>query len=435
MAKESISLPLIQVSGNDKGVNLLTAHGSKGLEFEYVFIVGANAAFWEKKRKPGGGYSMPDTLFSSQPTISEQEELRRLFYVAITRAEKQLAISYSNFKNDGKPLEPSLFIAEIQEQQNLAIESIKIPIETISHFSALAFEKTLQPEIKKVEADFITRLLEKFVMNVTALNNYLKCPLQFYFNNLVRVPSGKSESTEFGSAVHFALQKLFQLMQEKEQFPELKQFIGDFEWYMRRHRENFTKEQFARRMEYGQEVLKNYYNAYLNEWNKIVVIERTIKNVVVNGVPLKGKLDKIEFNGKAVNVVDYKTGDIEKAKEKLLPPNEKYPNGGDYWRQAVFYKILVDNYDQKSWQVVSSEFDFIEPNKKKEYQKIKLVITPEDIATVTHQIEEVWQKIQSREFYTGCGKPDCHWCNFVKTNQLAIALHELDEDGENVEMN
>jgi DNA helicase-2/ATP-dependent DNA helicase PcrA len=272
-------------------------------------------------------------------------------------------------------------------------------------------------------------------MNVTALNNYLKCPLQFYFNNLVRVPSGKSESTEFGSAVHFALQKLFQLMQEKEQFPELKQFIGDFEWYMRRHRENFTKEQFARRMEYGQEVLKNYYNAYLNEWNKIVVIERTIKNVVVNGVPLKGKLDKIEFNGKAVNVVDYKTGDIEKAKEKLLPPNEKYPNGGDYWRQAVFYKILVDNYDQKSWQVVSSEFDFIEPNKKKEYQKIKLVITPEDIATVTHQIEEVWQNIQSREFYTGCGKPDCHWCNFVKTNQLAIALHELDEDGENVELN
>lgn len=435
MEKESISLPLVQVSGNDKGVNLLTAHGSKGLEFEYVFIVGANAAFWEKKRKPGGGYSMPDTLFSSQPTISDQEELRRLFYVAITRAEKQLAISYSNYKNDGKPLEPSLFIAEIQEQHHLAIERIKIPIETISHFSALAFEKTLQPEIERVEADFINRLLDKFVMNVTALNNYLKCPLQFYFNNLVRVPSGKSESTEFGSAVHFALQKLFQLMQEKEQFPELKQFIGDFEWYMRRHRENFTKEQFARRMEYGQEVLKNYYNAYLNEWNKIVVIERTIKNVVVNGVPLKGKLDKIEFNGKAVNVVDYKTGDIEKAKEKLLPPNEKYPNGGDYWRQAVFYKILVDNYDQKSWQVVSSEFDFIEPNKKKEYQKIKLVITPEDIATVTHQIEEVWQNIQSREFYTGCGKPDCHWCNFVKTNQLAIALHELDEDGENVELN
>lgn len=430
MEKENLSLPLVQVSGSDKGVNLLTAHGSKGLEFEYVFIVGANASFWEKKRKPGGGYTMPDTLFASQPTHTDNEELRRLFYVAITRAEKQLTISYSSYKSDGKALEPSMFIAEIQEEHHLPVVKVVVPVETISEFSALAFEEELKPEIEKIEAEFITRILDKFVMNVTALNNYLKCPLQFYFNNLVRVPSGKSEATEFGSAVHEALQRLFQQMQENEQFPPKEQFIHYFEKYMQRHRENFTKAQYNRRMEYGGVVLSNYYDTYINEWNKIVVVERTIKNVVVNGVPLKGKLDKIEFNGKASNVVDYKTGDIERAKEKLLPPNDKYPNGGDYWRQAVFYKILVDNYDQKNWQVISSEFDFIEPDKKKEYQKVKLNITPEDITTVTQQITTVWEKIQERDFYTGCGKPDCHWCGFVKTNNLAIALHELEEENE-----
>jgi DNA helicase-2/ATP-dependent DNA helicase PcrA len=430
MEKENLSLPLVQVSGSDKGVNLLTAHGSKGLEFEYVFIVGANASFWEKKRKPGGGYTMPDTLFASQPTHTDNEELRRLFYVAITRAEKQLTISYSSYKSDGKALEPSMFIAEIQEEHHLPVVKVVVPVETISEFSALAFEEELKPEIEKIEAEFITRILDKFVMNVTALNNYLKCPLQFYFNNLVRVPSGKSEATEFGSAVHEALQGLFQQMQENEQFPPKEQFIHYFEKYMQRHRENFTKAQYNRRMEYGGVVLSNYYDTYINEWNKIVVVERTIKNVVVNGVPLKGKLDKIEFSGKAANVVDYKTGDIERAKEKLLPPNDKYPNGGDYWRQAVFYKILVDNYDQKNWQVISSEFDFIEPDKKKEYQKVKLTITPEDITTVTHQITTVWEKIQQRDFYTGCGKSDCHWCGFVKTNNLAIALHELEEENE-----
>jgi DNA helicase-2/ATP-dependent DNA helicase PcrA len=149
--------------------------------------------------------------------------------------------------------------------------------------------------------------------------------------------------------------------------------------------------------------------------------------VVVKNVPLKGKLDKLEFDGKNVNVVDYKTGDIEKAKEKLMPPNEKEPNGGDYWRQAVFYKILVDNYEQKDWKVISTEFDFIEPDKKKNYRKEKLVISPEDITTVTQQIQEVWTKIQNREFYTGCGKEDCHWCNFVKTNQLDISTNNNDE--------
>jgi hypothetical protein len=181
-------------------------------------------------------------------------------------------------------------------------------------------------------------------------------------------------------------------------------------------------------MEYGQEVLSNYYTQYIYNWNKIVAVERTIRNVVVEGVPLKGKLDKLEFDGKSVNVVDYKTGDIDKAKDKLKPPHDKDPNGGDYWRQAVFYKILVDHYEAKNWKVVSTEFDFIEPDKKKLYRKEKIIITPEDITTVTQQIKMVWQKIQERDFYTGCGKPDCHWCNFVKDNHMAVALHDLVEE-------
>ena len=81
-------MPLIQVNGSEKGVNLMTAHGSKGLEYEYIFIAGCNAAGWEKKRKPAGGYSLPDTLFVSLSPNAEEEELRRLFYVALTRAQK-----------------------------------------------------------------------------------------------------------------------------------------------------------------------------------------------------------------------------------------------------------------------------------------------------------------------------------------------------------
>jgi DNA helicase-2/ATP-dependent DNA helicase PcrA len=367
-------------------------------------------------------------MFASQPKQKEEEELRRLFYVAITRARLHLYISYSRFRNDGKELEPSMFIAEIQDIHILPVEHVDIQTEVMSEFSLIQFTALQAPEIEKTEADFITLLLDKFVMNVTALSNYLKCPLQFYFQNLVRVPAGKSEATEFGSAVHHALQRFFEKMQQAERFPSKEEFILDFEWYMNRHRESFTKEQFARRMEYGREVLGNYYNEYIHRWNKIVAVERTIRNVVVEGIPLKGKLDKLEFDGKSVNVVDYKTGDIDKAKDKLKPPHDKDPNGGDYWRQAVFYKILVDRYEAKNWNVVSTEFDFIEPDKKKKYRKEKIVITPEDITTVRQQIKTVWKKIQDRDFYTGCGKPDCHWCNFVKNNHIEIALHDIIEE-------
>lgn len=432
MEKEDISLPLVQVSGSDKGINLMTAHGSKGLEFEYVFIAGCNAAFWEKKRKPGGGYKLPDTMFSSQSAKNDEEELRRLFYVALTRAEQHLYVSFSRFKNDGKELEPSMFIAEIQDKHDLPVEKIIIDTEVVSEFATLSFSEAEAPEIEKIEEEFISRILDKFVMNVTALNNYLKCPLEFYFKNLIRIPSPKNEATEFGSAVHHALEKLFRKMQDgkKDKFPTKEEFIADFGWYMHRHRESFTKEQFDRRLEYGQEVLSNYYDKYINSFNKIVAIERNIRNVVIKNVPLKGKLDKLEFDGKSVNVVDYKTGDPDKALLKTKGPSEKEPNGGDYWRQAVFYKILVDHYEQKDWKVVSTEFDFIEPDKKKNYRKEKVVITPADITTVTQQITSAWEKIQNREFYIGCGKEDCHWCNFVKTNKLAIALHEQETEEE-----
>lgn len=429
MEKEDLRLSLTEVCGNEKGVNLMTAHGSKGLEFEYIFFAGCNSSFWEKKRKPAGGYKLPDTIFSSQLAHTDEEELRRLFYVAMTRAQLHLHISYCCFKNDGKELEPSMFMAEIMDRQYIHAEKVFIDENVIAEFSALSFGEQLSPQIQEMEKEFIERLLEKFVMNVTALNNYLKCPLGFYFNNLIRIPSPKNESTEFGSAVHYAAEQLFRKMQNNnEQFPSKEEFIKDFEWYIRRHRESFTQEQFDRRLEYGHEVLSNYYDRYINSWNKIVAIERNIRNVIVSGVPLKGKLDKLEFDGKQVNVVDYKTGDPDKAREKLQPPNEKNPNGGDYWRQAVFYKILVDNYERREWKVISSEFDFIEPDKKKVYKKEKIFITPKDTDIVCEQIKTVWDKIQDHDFYTGCGKEDCHWCEFVKTNNLAVALHEIEEE-------
>jgi DNA helicase II / ATP-dependent DNA helicase PcrA len=182
-------------------------------------------------------------------------------------------------------------------------------------------------------------------------------------------------------------------------------------------------------MEYGHEVLGNYYDKYINSFNRIVAIERNIRNVVVNNVPLKGKLDKLEFDGKSVNIVDYKTGDPEKAIAKMKGPGDKDPNGGDYWRQAVFYKILVD-HSGRDWKGISTEFDFIEPDKKKNYRKEKLLISAEEVEIVTTQISTTWEKIQAHDFYTGCGKEECHWCNFVKTNNLAVEVGEEETEAE-----
>ncbi|TCZ72245.1 ATP-dependent helicase [Flaviaesturariibacter aridisoli] len=431
MRKEGLALPLVQVSGQEKGVNLLTCHGSKGLEFDYVFLAGSTASSWEKKRKPHSGFSFPDTLFASNAKGDDTEELRRLFYVALTRAKQHLYISYSNATEEGKLLEPSLFIAEIFESHPLPVQAQVLEAEAIAEFQTLQLTGLFAPEVAPLEEEMVARVLSGFQMNVSALNNYLRCPLEFYFRNIVRIPSPRNEAAEFGSAVHHALEQLFVKMKKdpQERFPALDDFLNDFTWYMGRNRECFTKEQFARRSEYGLEILKQYYNRHVAHLNKFVLIEHNVRSVNVDGQLLRGKLDKIEFRGNDVTIVDYKTGDPERSREKFARPNPKIPAGGDYWRQAVFYKIMIGSY-KPEWNVTNVVFDFVEPNKKKEYVREEVLINDMDLQDVKAQVKDTYAAIQARRFYTGCGQEDCHWCKFVKTNKMTVALHELKQEEE-----
>ncbi|MDP2175871.1 MAG: 3'-5' exonuclease [Bacteroidota bacterium] len=93
-----------ETDDNNK-VTLMTIHSSKGLEFKNVFVVG-----------------LEENLFPSQLSLNSRQELeeeRRLFYVAVTRAEEKLTLSFatSRFKYGNLiPCEPSRFIDEIDKQ-------------------------------------------------------------------------------------------------------------------------------------------------------------------------------------------------------------------------------------------------------------------------------------------------------------------------------
>ena len=429
MKKNRLSIPLYKITANDEGVNMVTAHGAKGSEFAHVFVIGCTQKIWDDSNKLGNrNYKLPDNLVNTNRNASDLEESRRLFYVAITRAKTHLHISYPAKDEKDKEQIKSTFITELLEESNLTITYTQVPDALLADYLLIQFTEKARPEIELVETSYIDQILKRYTLSVTHLNNYLNCPLRFYYQNLIRVPAAKNESMAFGSAIHWAIERLFTKMRENQNvFLPKEDLVNDFNWYMKNNREAFTPEAFKLKTDYGEKILPAYYDYHINKWNKIVVVEKAVRNVTVQGVPINGKLDKLEFTGKQVNVVDYKTGKYENAKKKLVPPNEKEPNGGDYWRQAVFYKILLDNDRSNDWQAVSTEFDFIEPVNEV-YKTEIIAVNAADITTVTQQIVTTWQKIQNKEFKTGCGKPDCEWCNFVKTNQLAIALHEPDDE-------
>ena len=66
---------------------------------------------------------------------------------------------------------------------------------------------------------------------------------------------------------------------------------------------------------------------------------------------------------------------------------------------------------------------------RREYHKEKIVISPDDITEVTEQIKTVYQKILAHDFNTGCGKKECDWCHFVKSNfkQVGNVMQEEED--------
>ncbi|HTE12573.1 MAG TPA: ATP-dependent DNA helicase, partial [Chitinophagaceae bacterium] len=354
MKKNRLPVSLYKLTANDEGVNMLTAHGAKGSEFAHVFVIGCTQNIWDDSNNAGKyTYKLPDNLVSIHRSASDLEESRRLFYVAITRAKTHLHVSYPLKDDKDKEQTKSTFITELLEESNLSVTSKQVADGLLADYLLLQFAEKARPEIELVEDEYISQLLKKYTLSVTHLNNFLDCPLKFYYQNLIRVPAAKNESMAFGSAVHWAIERLFVKMRERNNvFPSKQELVEDFNWHMKNNREAFTAEAFKLKTDYGEKILPAYYDYHINRWNKIVIAEKAVRNVSVRNIPINGKLDKLEFTGKLVNVVDYKTGKYANAKKKLFPPNDKDPNGGDYWRQAVFYKILLDNDKTNDWEVI-----------------------------------------------------------------------------------
>lgn len=419
MNENEIELPRFKLYGNEEAVRLFTVHASKGREFDHVFVAGVVKNQWEDRKTPPNAIKIPANVFESAISKKDDDELRRMMYVALTRAKKELYVSYFNIDLQEKEMEKSLFLYEIFGER-FEPEKPVITKEMMFEFETLMPVVDEKVRMQAMERSFVEKQLQHFELNVTALNHYLSCPLHFYFNNILRIPSGLHENMSFGSAIHKALEKLFTEMKNHDQvFPGEEEFQHYFQQYMRRNREKFSPEGYVRKMQYGEEILRTIYQTNVNNWHKLVNIEFNAR-AVYQGIPLKGFIDKVEYHEHELTLVDYKTGDYQSefTKSKLKSAEEDRDSiGGDYWRQAMFYKILLDHDKNNKFVATSAKYEFLEPDKKSRHLPPPVIFhfPKEHIDLVKVQITETWQKIQNHDFYEGCGKEKCEWCNFARS--------------------
>lgn len=422
-------------SSPDNCVNLMTAHGSKGLEFDHVFMAkcndGQRGVKWPGGQNTRGSFSYPPSLSakaSNEKELKEQED-RRLFYVAMTRAKKELHLSYSA----ENPL--THFMDELEGHYQL--------IQAHQEARELSKAVVRLPQLSnKVVAD----IASDFSLSVSVLNSFLNCDLSFYFNKVLKFPAETNEAMTFGSMVHSIFEAIYvsdedesQSLTPKTVLPK-EEAIKAFEAIFERDSWKLPSDR-ARHDDYarGLAIIENFYQAkdYLKPG--IVAVEKNIKGIKLGDIKdtsvdlsqvaefeLNGKIDKIEVDGDIIRVIDYKTGvlsaDKNKRKKKLNKlngPTDDNPSGEDYWRQAVFYYILVKHSDiDLTGKKLEVQYVFVEDETDEKGFSIisDITIDEEAVDQVLEQIKAVLLKIKAGDYTTGCG----HFNTYKKANGLKV---------------
>ncbi|MDQ5957779.1 MAG: ATP-dependent helicase UvrD/PcrA [Patescibacteria group bacterium] len=409
--KHKIVLKKKRVGGQKGKVRLLTAHKAKGLEFEYVYIVGAYDGHFggrhnrDKLKLLSEVYKLSNNSKIDYEAVDDDDE-RRLFYVALTRAKAGLTITYSVLGEGGKEQSPSRFVTDLNPE---LIEYVDVEKWNVS--SQEDQVRLLLPAEEKdhslKDKEFIAELFAGQGLSVTALNNYLICPWQYFYRNLIRLPAIPEKHQLYGSAIHGALQDVF--ARAKDKGLNLEGLLASFE---RRLKDApLSHQDFLETLAKGQKALAGWHETYSPNFNFNVLTEFKIKGVLLtSGVKLVGNLDKIEFleSGNNVNVVDYKTGK-PKSRNQIL--GETKEADGNYFRQLVFYQLLLNLFEDGKYQMVSGEIDFIEPNSSGKYKKEKFKITGEQVQELKKTIEQVANEILSLSFWNKtCADPKCDYC-------------------------
>ncbi|MGM0628968.1 MAG: ATP-dependent DNA helicase [Patescibacteria group bacterium] len=394
-------------------VELMTAHASKGREFDHVFIINAVDGKWGNRRNRSL-FKLPGELSASFGGGGNEDE-RRLFYVAITRARLNVFMSFPRLGDNEKEQLSSSFIKDIDKEGFL---EKKESLESGEDKKTESFAKEFQPLSSKgpslKDKDYIAKTFIEQPLSVTALNAYLACPWRYFYVNLMRIPSVYSLSQRFGIAVHESLREFFEQYRDSGD-PGKDFLINSFTNAV--SRQPITQADTDAIKDKGVPVLGGYYDNYAGTWRKDIVTEKAINDVEIEfdllpyPLRLTGKLDKIEGENDAT-VIDYKTG---KPKSRNYIEGKTKDSDGAIKRQLVFYKLITDLSPSFKGSMSEGVIDFVEPDQSGNYKRESFFVSDEEVTELKDTIKRMAEEVLSASFWDkGCEAPECPYCEIRK---------------------
>jgi DNA helicase-2/ATP-dependent DNA helicase PcrA len=370
-------------------VKVMTVHGSKGLEFKYVFVTNlVNLRFPSTERRDPikvPAEFIKESLPSGDAHLQEE---RRLFYVALTRAKQSVYLTWAKDYGGSRDKKPSRFLEEIKlPSQDIAAKEIKEP--------------AVVKDIKST--DFKYPIPDHF--SFSQLQAYESCPRQYFYTFVAKLQPKGNAMFSFGRTMHDTLQKFYKLIIERNETgqsdlfnqskkvkqPTVKELLDFYEaswiddWYE-------SAEQKEKYRQEGVRILKDYYGKFKNNFPVPLFLEKEF-TIKLDNYSLRGFLDRVDVKAKGQwEIVDYKTG---RPKEKLTFDEKK---------QLLLYQIAA----QEVFKIKVSNLTFYYLTNN---QPVSFVGTVKEIAKVKDWVGGVIKSIVAEDFKATPGQV-CSTCDY-----------------------
>lgn len=391
-------------------VRVMTAHKCKGLEFDYVYIIDAVEGHWGARTKREL-IRLPPELFSLTKKDAHPEEAtddeRNLFYVALTRARKEVVITYSQRTIEGSELLPSRYIADIKPTL-LKYADTTAAEKAWTNEGSIRYAQEPPREPQSADKAYLNELFARQGLSVSALNNYLTCPWRYFYTSLLRIPEAPVFAIMFGNAVDRALQEYFDRYVAGT-IPSRDDLVELFEGFIRHQPlQQLLLDEALKR---GRTALEGYYDCYHTTWHPNIINQLKIPAIELDsGILITGRIDKMELTDGSGTVVvtDYKTG---KPKSRNQISGAVKDGDGNYLRQLTFYKLLLDRWQKGRYRMSIGIIDFIEPDIRGKWHREEFTIEPSAVEELKTLILRVAGEIRALSFWnTHCNEPGCPYC-------------------------
>lgn len=413
----------VSVGAPDIPIQALTAHGSKGLEFDYVFIPYATEESWVGRPK-GASFLLP----KKQTGENDIRDIRRLFYVALTRGRRHVTVLTAEEESDGKALEPLRFIDELDQKHVKLVELPRLGADELYRIeeegkSPKNNPKTgpkIDPTSQKL-IDITKQTLLKKGLSVTALNHFLECPNTFLYQSILKIPQAPSVPAEKGTAMHAAFDSVWNSKKKtageieailiakikeyfdgsflpmSEKIPAMKELLDDVGAVAKALESHFNISESS----------SSNVKVLTESWVEAEFVGQIAETEI--RILLHGKLDAIVDTGNNVYVYDYKTRQAMSI--NAIKGETKSDKTGNYFRQLIFYKMLLSSDPRWRSKNIIPALVFVSPDDKGRCPTVTLPIERSDIDRVRKEIQSLIDAVWSGEIVRSkCSDMKCEWC-------------------------